>query len=262
MLTLHCAVCSTCCLGLQVRRFGDKVVSRNVALRRLTVSSTTSFRVCSPHIKLFLKPAFWVCRWEDLVTVVSADMRHWEAPHKADMLVSELLGSFGDNELSPECLDGAQRFLREGGVSIPTSYTSFLQPITTSKLWNDVKVVYTGAECYSIVLCSRQPCCHAQIWNAVCQISLLVAHETTFVYEGLPSLHTFVTFSTVSAALYMKRHKAGVTFCMGLQGCDGCRRMMTPSSFRHHLWPSFTASLHWLPLRLSSLSVIQTAARK
>lgn len=80
------------------------------------------------------------CRWEDVVTVVSADMRHWQAPQQADMLVSELLGSFGDNELSPECLDGAQRFLRQGGVSIPTSYTSFLHPITTSKLWNDVKV--------------------------------------------------------------------------------------------------------------------------
>jgi hypothetical protein len=31
---------------------------------------------------------------------------------QADMLVSELLGSFGDNELSPECLDGAQKFLK------------------------------------------------------------------------------------------------------------------------------------------------------
>lgn len=67
-------------------------------------------------------------------------MRHWEAPQQADILVSELLGSFGDNELSPECLDGAQKFLREGGISIPQSYTSFLQPITTAKLWNDVKV--------------------------------------------------------------------------------------------------------------------------
>ena len=28
------------------------------------------------------------------------------------MLVSELLGSFGDNELSPECLDGVQKFLK------------------------------------------------------------------------------------------------------------------------------------------------------
>lgn len=39
--------------------------------------------------------------------------------------VSELLGSFGDNELSPECLDGAQKFLKEDGISIPSSYVYF-----------------------------------------------------------------------------------------------------------------------------------------
>ncbi|KAL9226935.1 hypothetical protein vseg_002691 [Gypsophila vaccaria] len=77
--------------------------------------------------------------WENIVTIISSDMRHWDAPEKADILVSELLGSFGDNELSPECLDGAQRFLKPDGISIPSSYTSFLQPITTTKLFNDVK---------------------------------------------------------------------------------------------------------------------------
>jgi hypothetical protein len=87
--------------------------------------------------------------------------------------VSELLGSFGDNELSPECLDGAQWFLKPDGISIPSSYwtlllntsflqslskiffisfdcllvilyryTSFIQPITASKLHNDVGVYY------------------------------------------------------------------------------------------------------------------------
>ena len=50
--------------------------------------------------------------WGSMVEVVSCDMRVWEAPQKADILISELLGSFGDNELSPECLDGAQRFLQ------------------------------------------------------------------------------------------------------------------------------------------------------
>jgi protein arginine N-methyltransferase 5 len=50
--------------------------------------------------------------WGDQVTVVSCDMREWNSPEKADILVSELLGSFGDNELSPECLDGAQKFLK------------------------------------------------------------------------------------------------------------------------------------------------------
>ncbi|GAV63636.1 PRMT5 domain-containing protein [Cephalotus follicularis] len=77
--------------------------------------------------------------WENVVTIVSCDMRHWDAPEKADILVSELLGSFGDNELSPECLDGAQRFLKQDGISIPSSYTSFIQPLTASKIHNDVK---------------------------------------------------------------------------------------------------------------------------
>lgn len=74
------------------------------------------------------------------VRVVHADMRVWtpDDSYLADILVSELLGSFGDNELSPECLDGAQRFLRPGGCSIPTSYTSFLSPITAAKVWSEV----------------------------------------------------------------------------------------------------------------------------
>ena len=50
--------------------------------------------------------------WGDQVNVIAKDMRDWDAPEKADIIVSELLGSFGDNELSPECLDGAQRFLK------------------------------------------------------------------------------------------------------------------------------------------------------
>ncbi|KAF9156598.1 hypothetical protein DFQ26_009296, partial [Actinomortierella ambigua] len=70
---------------------------------------------------------------------VFSDMRTWNAPEKADILVSELLGSFGDNELSPECLDGAQKFLKPGtGISIPASYTAFVAPLSSSKLHNNV----------------------------------------------------------------------------------------------------------------------------
>jgi protein arginine N-methyltransferase 5 len=50
--------------------------------------------------------------WNDRVTVVWTDMREWKTEERADILVSELLGSFGDNELSPECLDGAQKLLK------------------------------------------------------------------------------------------------------------------------------------------------------
>uniref|UniRef100_A0A8C6VMT3 Protein arginine N-methyltransferase 5 n=1 Tax=Naja naja TaxID=35670 RepID=A0A8C6VMT3_NAJNA len=77
--------------------------------------------------------------WGSQVTVVSCDMREWEAPEKADLMVSELLGSFADNELSPECLDGAEHCLKEGGMSIPQHYTSFLGPISSSKLYNEVR---------------------------------------------------------------------------------------------------------------------------
>uniref|UniRef100_A0A8C3V0I7 Protein arginine N-methyltransferase 5 n=1 Tax=Catharus ustulatus TaxID=91951 RepID=A0A8C3V0I7_CATUS len=82
------------------------------------------------------------CQWEEWgsqVSVVSRDMRGWEAPEPADLVVSELLGSFGDNELSPECLDGARGCLKEDGVSIPQSYTSFLAPVSSSKLYNEVR---------------------------------------------------------------------------------------------------------------------------
>lgn len=45
------------------------------------------------------------------MNIVYGDMRKIELPEQVDIIVSELLGSFGDNELSPECLDGAMRFL-------------------------------------------------------------------------------------------------------------------------------------------------------
>ncbi|TDH71502.1 hypothetical protein CCR75_004420 [Bremia lactucae] len=77
-------------------------------------------------------------KW-DTVTIIASDMRSWETTERADIMVSELLGSFGDNELSPECLDGAQKFLHEQGISIPQQYSSFIAPIMSSKLWNEVK---------------------------------------------------------------------------------------------------------------------------
>jgi hypothetical protein len=50
--------------------------------------------------------------WGDYVHLLFGDMRTVKVPEQVDILISELLGSFGDNELSPECLDGAVRFLK------------------------------------------------------------------------------------------------------------------------------------------------------
>ncbi|NEJ84073.1 hypothetical protein GR268_47420, partial [Rhizobium leguminosarum] len=80
----------------------------------------------------------------DNVTVVDTDMRVWNAPEKADILVSELLGSFGDNELSPECLDGAQKFLKGMHSSLGSS-----------SLWRQDEVPPEGSlacsPCYAVL---------------------------------------------------------------------------------------------------------------
>ncbi|KAI6096493.1 PRMT5-domain-containing protein [Pisolithus croceorrhizus] len=67
--------------------------------------------------------------WGSSVELVFGDMRYVELPEKVDILVSELLGSFGDNELSPD-------ETLTNGISIPSSYTAYLAPLSSSKLYN------------------------------------------------------------------------------------------------------------------------------
>lgn len=118
--------------------------------------------------------------WDGQVNVVWSDMRTWKGPRrlsvngvaqnrtladsmypapgrnldfiidpvgggtgvygKIDILVSELLGSFGDNELSPECLDGAQHLLNPiNGLSIPSAYDAYLTPIAAPRLHAEIR---------------------------------------------------------------------------------------------------------------------------
>lgn len=100
--------------------------------------------------------------WNGAVKVIKSDMRAWKGPlrstsdpighavtttmaasassyGKVDILVSELLGSFADNELSPECLDGVQHVLApEYGISIPSSYTAHMTPVLAPRLHADI----------------------------------------------------------------------------------------------------------------------------
>lgn len=88
--------------------------------------------------------------WNQQVTLEHSDMRSWLGPwhinphkkkqhHTIDILISELLGSFADNELSPECLDGMVHLLaKTHGISIPRSYTAYLTPIAAPKLHADI----------------------------------------------------------------------------------------------------------------------------
>lgn len=81
--------------------------------------------------------------WKDVVKVVRADARTLQLSQlggqKIDIVVSELLGSFGDNELSPECLDPLlqSECCKSTTISIPMQYTSYLAPVSSVRLHND-----------------------------------------------------------------------------------------------------------------------------
>jgi len=83
--------------------------------------------------------------WKGLVNVIHADMRTMSreilSMQQADIVVSELLGSFGDNELSPECLDGlyATGVLKEATVCIPCHYTSYIAPVSSLRLHSEAR---------------------------------------------------------------------------------------------------------------------------
>jgi type II protein arginine methyltransferase len=89
------------------------------------------------------------------VRVVASDLRYIKAGDlfassslspstvpKANLVVSELLGSFGCNELSPECLDALLYETDVCGpetISIPHRYVSHITPIASMKLYQQVK---------------------------------------------------------------------------------------------------------------------------
>ncbi|CDO56203.1 similar to Saccharomyces cerevisiae YBR133C HSL7 Protein arginine N-methyltransferase that exhibits septin and Hsl1p-dependent bud neck localization and periodic Hsl1p-dependent phosphorylation [Geotrichum candidum] len=73
------------------------------------------------------------------VEVIRTDMRDWQPSVRLSIIVSELLGSFGDNELSPECLDGleAKNILENDGIMIPQSYTGYFTPAMSPTLYTN-----------------------------------------------------------------------------------------------------------------------------
>lgn len=116
------------------------------AIQRLSSDKCVKFEITgvekNPHAARTLKykqqdDPLWLSMQEQVsVRIVHGDMRNWCVEFPVDILVSELLGSLGDNEASPECLDSVTHVLHpERGVSIPSSYYSTLEPISSHKIW-------------------------------------------------------------------------------------------------------------------------------
>lgn len=69
------------------------------------------------------------------IELFGQDIRKLSLP-KVDIVVSELLGSIGDNELAPECLYNWKNIIdNQFGVVIPQMYSSVFVPIMSDYLW-------------------------------------------------------------------------------------------------------------------------------
>lgn len=79
--------------------------------------------------------------WDSKVELIKEDMKTWETPSvKIDICISELLGSFGCNELSPECLFEIEKYHgKRNTIYIPKSYSSYIAPITCPLIYQKLK---------------------------------------------------------------------------------------------------------------------------
>ncbi len=216
------------------------------------------------------------------VTVVGSDMRDWRSELRADIVVSELLGSWGDNELSPECLDGAAHLLKDGGISIPQSYTSYLAPVSSARLHNKVAaLVHYGHteldarryfESTFVVkrsamfpLAEEQPCFSFEHPNTTLAGNARFANCRFRLTSKLKdcSVHGFI--GTFSARLYgdvyisiaRERHSEGM-FCWFPLFIPLASPLMLPggSTLDLQVWRCVTANRVWYEWQAVGLSAI------
>ncbi|MFH4975631.1 hypothetical protein AB6A40_002340 [Gnathostoma spinigerum] len=121
------------------RRFNEKNRSRH---NRVTLDLIAVEKNASAMVTLRYRNKTY---WADRVRLIESDMRELIAFVRKnslpppDIIVSELLGSFGDNELSPECLDGVTNILHKSTISIPQSYTNYVAPIQSVRMHQKVQ---------------------------------------------------------------------------------------------------------------------------
>lgn len=86
--------------------------------------------------------------WNNRVTIIMEDMRQWRGESlNVDLCVSELLGSLGCNELSPECLYAVERFhSKPNTIFIPQTYTSYIAPIASPLLHQKLRSTVSGQD--------------------------------------------------------------------------------------------------------------------
>lgn len=102
----------------------------------------TNFRLLAieknPQALLYLQKRNFE-HWDNKVEVIRTDIREWDENIKVDLCISELLGSFGCNELSPECIAPIEAFHSKPNTRfIPQGYSSYASPISSPILYQSL----------------------------------------------------------------------------------------------------------------------------
>ncbi|CDK26930.1 unnamed protein product [Kuraishia capsulata CBS 1993] len=81
-------------------------------------------------------------RWLNKVRIFNRDIRKFAPPSgmRFNLIISELLGSFGCNELSPECLEPVSKMEDPGmSIYIPQSYSSYIAPASSPAIYGKLE---------------------------------------------------------------------------------------------------------------------------
>lgn len=113
-----------------------QVVTRNNLINKVKILALEK----NPEACLYLQKRNFEY-WDNSVELIKENMRDWkDTSIKVDLCISELLGSFGCNELSPECLFEVERYHgKPNTVYIPQSYSSYVAPITCPLVYQKLK---------------------------------------------------------------------------------------------------------------------------
>ncbi|QPG72986.1 hypothetical protein FOA43_000290 [Brettanomyces nanus] len=89
--------------------------------------------------------------WNGKVQLYNCDARFWEPSSSQEtgfnLIISELLGSFGCNELAPESLDYIAQFCdHQDSVFIPSEFSTFVAPVISPALYSKVIKLYDSAK--------------------------------------------------------------------------------------------------------------------
>lgn len=117
----------------------------------------------NPQAYLYLQKRNFDC-WDNRVKLIKEDMTKWQINEPSekriqiDLCISELLGSFGCNELSPECLWSIEKYHSHNDtIFIPRSYSSYIAPISSPLFYQKLSQTNRSLEAPWIV--HRVPYC-------------------------------------------------------------------------------------------------------